>query len=149
MSNEIIIRKATPEDWAAIYAINKDAFGYDYPIEKTKQRLKFILELPEHDIFVAEIDKIVVGYIHIQDYECVYGDGLKDILALAVNPEYHRMGVGKALITSAERKAKDDGAAGMRLESGFERTGAHRFYESCGYTLRKVHKNYVKSFSKP
>jgi ribosomal protein S18 acetylase RimI-like enzyme len=146
MSSEITVRKATPEDGAAIYAINKEAMGYDFPAEKTNLRLKFILELPEHDIFIAVVDQIVVGYIHIQDYECVYGDGLKDILALAVNPDFHRMGIGKALITAAEKKAKDDGAVGMRLESGIERIGAHKFYESCGYTLRKEHKNYVKSF---
>jgi len=142
----MIIHEATIEDYKGIYRLNKDGFGYDYPIEKTKDKLKIILGLPTDKIFIAEVDGEKVGYIHLSSYECTYSDSLKNILALVVDESYRKMGIGRKLIETAEEWAKGLGAKGIRLVSGYNRTTAHQFYLSYGYVLRKEQKNFIKWF---
>ena len=142
------IRKAVIDDFIAIHLLNSFGLGYDYPTEKTKKRLAYILSLRGAKLLVAEVDDIVVGYIHAVDYDCTYSDPVKDILALAVDEEYRRKGVGLALVAAIEKWAYSTGACGVRLVTSSFREGAHRFYEACGYTLRREQKNYIKLFER-
>ncbi len=97
-------------------------------------------------MIVTEHDSKVIGYIHLSDYECTYFDSLKNILTLVVDKNYHRNGIGRKLIERAEDWAKENNSKGIRLISGEERISAHKFYSSLGYNLRKVQKNFIKSF---
>lgn len=146
MEADLIIRPAVLEDADALYEINRDALGYDFPLEQTRTRLEYILATGRDHVFVAELSGRVVGYIHSADYDCIYQPPLKNILALAVREEARGKGVGKALITAAEDWAKASGCKGVRLVSGFNRMGAHGFYLACGYTDRKNQKNFIKIF---
>ena len=140
------IRKATVNDYMDIWSLNKNSLGYDYPLNKTKDKLQFVLSLPADKIFVAEINNKVVGYIHLSAYECIYFESMKNILALAVDENYRNQGVGRQLIQAGEAWAKETGSKGIRLSSGFNRTEAHQFYRHCGYELRKEQKNFIKMF---
>ncbi len=142
----ITIREAISSDYQDVARLNHDALGYDYPADKTKERLLHILSLPTDIIFVAEDEKGLCGYIHLSGYDCTYQDSLKNILSLAVHPDYQRRGVGRTLIDRAEQWAVSSGARGLRLVSGYNREDAHRFYEAMGYTMRKEQKNYIKWF---
>lgn len=141
------IRDCRIDDAGAIGQINQNAFGYDFDAGKTKERLEALLKCPFYRLFVAESEGKTVGYIHCSDYDCTYDEPLKNILALGILEPYRGRGIGRALIDAAENWAKADGAAGMRLVSGFNRTGAHRFYTACGYYDRKDQKNFMKRFS--
>lgn len=140
------IREAVIADYRGIYELNKEGLGYDYPIEKTKEKLQMVLNLPNDRIFVAVLDKNVVGYIHLSNYECTYADSFKNILAIVVAPELCGKGIGKALLSAGEKWAKEQGSRGVRLVSGFNREGAHKFYAACGYTHRKDQRNFFKLF---
>ncbi len=140
------IREATILDYMDLHCLNKNGLGYDYPLNKTKDKLQFVLSLPADKIFVAEINNRVVGYIHLSAYECIYFESLKNILALVVDENYRKQGIGRQLMQKAEEWAKENGSKGIRLVSGFNRTEAHQFYEHCGYTTRKVQKNFIKLF---
>ena len=142
----MIVRECHASDYAAIYNLNQNAFGYEYPLERTKERLSKILERPTDRLFVACVDDQVVGYIHGSDYECTYSDPLKNIMAIAVDESCRGRGVGRALLSAVEDWARADGCCGVRLVSGFNRTGAHEFYLHCGYALRKQQKNFIKLF---
>lgn len=146
MSKDVIIRPAQPGDANALYRVNRDALGYDYPLEQTRERLNAVLEAGRDRVFVAELDGELVGYIHCADYDCIYQHSLKNILALAVLEQVRGEGVGKALLTTAENWARECGSKGVRLVSGFNRMGAHGFYLACGYTDRKNQKNFIKYF---
>jgi len=137
------IREAALDDWEGIYRLNVE-LGYDY--SNTHRRLERILPDETAKIYVAEADGLLAGYIHTADYECLYMDSLKDILALVVLEQCRGLGLGRALLTAAEEWARQTGAAGVRLVSGMNRIGAHRFYEACGYVNRKDQKNFVKWF---
>ena len=140
------IRACTISDYAPIHELNQNAFGYTYPLDKTKIRLEEILDRQTDKLFVACIDDQDVGYIHGSDYECTYSDTLKNIMAIAVDERYQGHGVGKALLGAIENWARECGCCGIRLVSGFDRTGAHAFYLRCGYIHRKQQKNFIKIF---
>lgn len=140
------IRECTESDYVALHNINTTAFGYEYPLIKTKERLSLILKSPGNKIYVACENNTVIGYIHVSDYECTYFDSLKNIMAIAVLEKYRGIGAGKALLHAAESWAKACGCCGVRLVSGFNREKAHGFYEHCGYAHRKDQKNFIKYF---
>jgi (aminoalkyl)phosphonate N-acetyltransferase len=141
------IRSATPADAERICEINRSALGYDFPVEKTRARLSFLLAHPDHRVFVAWNDAqgTVGGYLHAADYESVYNGSMKNIMSLAVDSAYRGFGLGRMLLHAAEAWALENGCEAVRLVSGFERVNAHQFYLHCGYRLRKEEKNFIKS----
>jgi len=143
---ELIIRRANINDVQDIQKINSSVFGYEYGLKETKEQLLYILQKPNDVIFVAE-DGGVIGYIHGSDYDCTYCPPLKNILTIGVSEEYRGRGIGRILLETLEQWAKDDGCAGVRLVSGFNRAEAHKFYLHCGYTDRKDQKNFIKLFT--
>ena len=144
MENKIIIRDCALKDCESIYLLNKNDLGYDFPIEETAKRPEMILKSESDKIFVAEYDGKVIGYIHACDYDVIYGPSMKNILGLAVDSHYRKLGAGKALLTAAENWAKETGSAGVRLCSGAQRKGAHEFYKRCGYICSKEQLNFKK-----
>ena len=142
----ILIRPAAEADYAGICKINREALGYDFDVRDTERRLKKILSMPTELVAVAEAGGTVVGYIHGSCYECTYSEPLKNILALAVMPNFQGKGAGRMLTSRLEEWAKNDGCIGVRLVSSSTRTGAHAFYRACGYDLRKEQKNFIKLF---
>lgn len=149
MKSNIHIREAKPDDFGRICELNNTALGYDYPEGATKERLRAILARPTDRVYVAEYGGEVAGYVHGSDYECLYCDSLKNIMALAVDEKFRGLGIGRKLLSSMEIWAEMSGCAGVRLVSGFERAEAHEFYRRCGYMLRKDQKNFLKLFLMP
>jgi len=143
----MVIRECCISDYHRIHDINQYSFGYEYPLNKTKERLSEILKRPTEKLYVACIDENIVGYIHGSDYECTYSDSLKNIMAIAVEEAFRGRGIGKALLIAIENWAKKCNCCGVRLVSGFDRTNAHEFYLHCGYINRKQQKNFIKLFA--
>lgn len=146
MKQSIVIRDCALDDAQALWRLNRDAFGYDYPPDKTALRLSQLLKDPTQRLFVAERVGQVVGYIHGGDYQCCYSDPLKNILAIAVDEAVRGEGAGRLLLAAVEDWARATGCAGVRLVSGENRQQAHGFYLHCGYTMRKLQKNFIKLF---
>lgn len=140
------VRIACEKDAQALSYLNQTALGYAYPAEKTAEKLKTVLTDSAQAVFVAELQGTAVGYIHAAIYDTLYFDTLADIRGLAVDENYRRQGVGRALLIAAEDWASKRGACGIRLASGAERTGAHTFYTACGYANSKPQKRFIKYF---
>ena len=141
---DIIVRECKPDDIEALYRLNRDELGYDYPEEQMYVRLLELLKRPSDMILVAESPDGVCGYIHAVDYDLLYHAHMKNIMGIAVDSRYRRQGIGRRLLEAVEQWARDTGAEGIRLNSGSERAGAHAFYESCGYTRKKMQANFNK-----
>ena len=140
------IRAAMERDALGIFQLNQ-AFGYEYPLEETAEKLRAAVSDPGQCVLVAEeTDGELSGYIHLEDYDTLYFPHMKNILGLIVLPEYRKQGIASALLAAADTWAKDTGAAGIRLDSGAERAPAHACYRKAGYTERKLHKNFRKLF---
>lgn len=140
------IRRAAEQDAQGIFWLNQ-AFGYEYPMEATADKLRVTVSDPGQCVLVAEgADGVLSGYIHLEDYDTLYFPHMKNILGLIVLPQYRRRGIASALLAEADAWARDSGAAGIRLDSGIERVGAHVCYRKAGYQERKLHKNFRKLF---
>ena len=141
---EFQIRPCRMEDAVRIQQLNARELGYDFPLSETTEKLRRALESGRDFVAVAACGNRIIGYIHAVNYDVLYAPPMKDILALAVNGEYRRSGVGKALLQAVEAWAMESGAAGIRLVSGSSRTGAHEFYKKCGYICSKEQYNFKK-----
>lgn len=141
---EWTIREARLADCAAIARLNREELGYDFPEERTREKLGACLTNPAHKIFVAESGGEVVGYLHLEDYDVLYFPHMKNVLGIAVASACRRQGVGRALLAAGEAWAKADGAVAVRLVSGEGRKGAHAFYQRLGYTGNKLQRNFKK-----
>jgi len=131
-------------DVPALFRLNRIAMGYDYPQDKTAKQLEKLLKSGRDKILVAELDGQVVGYLHLVDYDLLYAGPMKNIMGIAVDPEFRRRGIGKALLEAGEDWARTDGAEGIRLVSGENRVGAHAFYRTLGYEGNKMQLNLKK-----
>ncbi len=143
---DIIIRDASPADAPALSLLNQQEMGYDYPSEKTRQKLERLLMGGHDKILVAELAGRVVGYVHLNDYDLLYAGHMKNVMGIAVSSDCRRRGIGARLLSEAEDWARASGASGVRLVSGETRTGAHAFYRSLGYEGTKRQLNLKKSF---
>ncbi|OSP86015.1 hypothetical protein B9W73_12575 [Lactococcus lactis] len=140
------IRIANLSDSKAIQKLNSIELHYDYPLEDTTKKLELILSLDWQIIYVAEIDGQVAGYVQAHKYLGTFGDLFVNIMGLAVSKDFQGHGVGKALMIAAENWAQEIGAEGVRLNSGSERTEAHKFYEKIGYDKSKTQAKFQKIF---
>ncbi|WP_086314135.1 hypothetical protein A5821_001722 [Enterococcus sp. 7F3_DIV0205] len=140
------IREAKLEDAEGINQLNTYPLNHDFPLEETRNQLNYLLSSPVNKVFVKIIDGKVVGYIQLSEYVCTYGPKLMNVMALVVDERIHGQGIGKSLLNHAEQWAKEARAKGVRLNSGVERTEAHRFYEHQGYIRVKNQVNFRKLF---
>lgn len=140
------VRKADICDALGICRLSRDEMGYDYPLEKTKERLKSTLVKDYEAVFVAVDDeREVLGYIHASDYELLFSEKRVNILGIAVKADCVRQGIGGALMNAVEEWAKARRAKAIRLVSGEKRAIAHSFYEKCGFVCEKSQKNFKKN----
>ena len=144
LDGKFFIREARLDDAEAIWKLNSEAMGYDYPLEQTTAQLAELLEKKEHKLFVAVADGRVAAYIHGADYELLYAPKMINVLALAVDKAQRREGMGRALLEKLEEWAAATGASGVRLVSGAERQDAHACYTACGYERKKDQVNCKK-----
>ena len=141
---KLTIRECCIDDSFAIQQLNLLELGYDFPVEQTQQKLCELLTSEKDKIFIAEVDGVVAGYVHANNYELLYAPPMKNVMGIAVSSDYRRKGIGKALLERVERWAKETGAAGIRLVSGGSRIDAHSFYNSLGYGEGKPQLNFKK-----
>ncbi|MBF0227863.1 MAG: GNAT family N-acetyltransferase [Desulfobacterales bacterium] len=106
-------------------------------VELIRERLNKGSESGYHFIFI-EYDKMTAGY-------CCYGDipgtlSSYDIYWVVVHPNYQGKGIGKKLITDAERLIKKLGGSRVYVETSQrpQYDPTRIFYEKCGYHVESV-----------
>lgn len=141
---DLQIRKCEITDAKAIYELNLKEMGYNYPVDRTEEKLERLLKSDKDKILVALVNNTVVGYVHANDYDVIYAPHMKNIMGIAVSGCCKKKGIGRALLSAVENWAQESGARGVRLVSSASRTGAHEFYRRCGYTEDKQQLNFKK-----
>ena len=138
-----IIRRAVIADAEDIAEISRDDLGYECDGEFVRANLSGLDDSREA-VFVAETDGRAVGYIHVEEYKVLYFEKMVNYLGVAVSGKYRRLGIGSALIKTAENWALERGIHLVRLNSGSTRTGAHEFYKRQGYDGDKMQVHFTK-----
>lgn len=148
MENGILtFREVHPADLPALISL-MEQLGYPIEREAMRENIESYLALPTQKAWVAELKGKVVGCIAVAITQSFHRPGsFLRVIALVVNQEERRLGIGKSLMSIAEKFALDCGCTYVELTSGVHRAklGSHQFYQSLGYIeLNATKKYFVK-----
>lgn len=137
----VLIRCATIEDADSILPLMHQLVGFPQSLKSLENRLKIYLTSPGYHLFLAEMDKNIVGLVAVflSHRFIVYGKRCT-IEALVVDEFCRGWGIGHKLMDVVELFAKDSGCTLIDLVSGIQRTQTHTFYTKLGYRDTGPHK---------
>lgn len=130
-----MIRKAIQRDVNQL-AVLMGELGYPTTTEEMESRFSRIDSNPLYNTQVVERNGVIVGMIGMMlGFHYEKNDNYVRIVALVVDSEYRKQGVGEKLIEKAEEWAKVQGANKIALNSGnrSDRDDAHHFYIRRGF----------------
>ena len=137
------LRVAMPADADDVARLLTE-MGYPCELDDALERIGAILDNDRQVVVVARRDGAVCGLIALDFmYYLPLGTTTCRVNALVVTSTAQGLGIGRALLKEAERRARVGGAARIELASGSQRTEAHAFYRACGYSDGTV--RFVKS----
>jgi ribosomal protein S18 acetylase RimI-like enzyme len=127
----ILLRPATPEDASRIAGLLTDE-GYPTGPSDVVARLERFR--PPSAVVVASLAGDLLGFVavHVMP-RFEHGDSIARVLALVVDAGARERGVGRLLLTEAERIGHESGAAFVEVTAGHHRPEARRLYESLGF----------------
>jgi GNAT superfamily N-acetyltransferase len=128
----VTIRPAEATDAEAIAALFTDE-GYPAgPSDIVERMTRFASE--HSRVVIAEHEGTILGFIALHALpRFEHDDRILRVLALVVDAGARERGVGRRLMTEAERIAGELGAAFVEVTAGHHRPDAYRLYESMGY----------------
>ena len=131
----LTVRSATPGDIPAILLLIETALGYPQDeLQASALRLDRILHSSDYTTLVAVQGGAVLGFLGMMRALAYEFEGeYFRIVALAVQKQAQRRGVGSLLLERAERLAQERRAALLIVNSGLSRLPAHAFYEKHGF----------------
>lgn len=136
--SNLILREAEMWDIKAISELDKINFSNNW----NEQMLEKMFINRNTKIFVAEIDKQVVGFIVLENEI----DEI-NVSRVVVDSEYRNHGIGGKLINCGAELCKTLKIANLSLEVSSNNFTAKRLYEKLGFTMRRVRKSYYKDGS--
>ncbi|MBN2389087.1 MAG: GNAT family N-acetyltransferase [Anaerolineae bacterium] len=142
--DEVVIRKATCDDAAAITALIPQ-LGYIVPESDINHRLAGILHRADHAVYVAATPESgIVGWVHLYIDYSLMDAPLVMVGGIVVDTTQRGKGIGRKLMEQAEIWGHTQGCAAVYLKSNVIRREAHAFYESLGYHNVKTQYAYRK-----
>lgn len=126
-----------------------DQLGYPHKLAHIQSRFLKMENDPNYALFVSKDEAgKVTGYIQVnrEPYTLLAIDRA-EVSALVVDSNYRSQGVGTALLTFAERWAKENELSLMRVRSNINRKEAHKFYEKRKYDIKKSWHLFAKELS--
>lgn len=132
---DIEIREIRENDYSDIVLLwNNELGSRTVTTENISERFERMNKDENYKTFVALFENKVVGCITVvQTMALEYETGYLKINGFAVKEKYQKKGIGTKLLKHTENYAKDRGLSYLILNSGFQRTEAHEFYESKGF----------------
>jgi ribosomal protein S18 acetylase RimI-like enzyme len=127
----VSIRRATPDDATAMWQVAQAAYaGYVPRMGRRPHPMDVDYEgaVARDEAWVAVIGGEVVGYVVLVDE----GDTML-LDNVAVLPAHHGRGVGRALLTHADRRAVAAGCSRIRLYTHLTMVENQALYERIGY----------------
>lgn len=144
MADSFHLRNARVDDAAEIARLAGD-LGYPSTAMEIAARLALLLPQAHHHVMVAEGDGAPLGWIAVERRLTLESGERIEIVGLVVGTVTKRGGIGRALVTDAERWALGQGFDSITVRSNVVRTESHPFYERLGYVRRKTQHAYSKS----
>jgi ribosomal protein S18 acetylase RimI-like enzyme len=142
MSEELLIRRAAPEDLPAIVRmLADDELGSqrersEEPLPQSYyEAFEQINNDPHHELVVAESGGRVIGTLHLIFLPSIsHQGGLRaQVESVRVAKECRNLGIGRKMMEWTIERARKRGARFIQLTSHLSRKDAHRFYERLGF----------------
>src|SRR4051812_43314478 len=131
---EVTVRAPEAGDMAALADLMTQ-LGYETRTSEMEMRMEAILANKNYATFVAVVEGKVCGMIGtLTCYTYEHNSPSARILALVVSDKMRGRGVGEKLIAAAEKDLAQKNIKRVAVNTHFERTRAHEFYEKLGYT---------------
>ena len=137
------LRRARKSDAARIAELSGE-LGYPATAQEIKTRLAQLKPAAQHAVFLAEINKFVIGWIHVSVAPLLEVSRRAEVNGLVVAEGQRSHGAGAKLLEAAEKWARTKGCKGMSVRSNVIRERAHAFYERHGYQHFKTQKAFRK-----
>ena len=95
-----------------------------------------IEEDPNNELIVAELDGEIVGTLQLTFTPSLSHQGSKrcTVESVRVDEKHRGNGIGREMMQWAIERAKEKGCSSMQLTTHNDRSDAHRFYESLGFS---------------
>lgn len=131
----VTIRSARPADARDIERLYRQLIPGDSAVRVLPERIDQVAADPASLLLVAERSGRLAGSAFVTVcLDAMYGDRPYLVIENVVVGETDRgAGVGRRLLEAVDRVAVEAGASKVMLLSSTVRTGAHRFFEACGY----------------
>jgi ribosomal protein S18 acetylase RimI-like enzyme len=129
---DIALRPATLADAERIAALFTDE-GYPVGASVIEKRLeRFSTE--DSTVIVADHGGEILGFIALHEVpRFEHDESIVRIVALVVDSTVRERGIGRILMSEAERVGEARGAAFVEVTAGHHRPAARHLYESLGY----------------
>jgi GNAT superfamily N-acetyltransferase len=137
------IRRARKGDAARLAELSGE-LGYPTSTKEMKERLRSLKPSAQHAVFVAEMAKSVVGWVHVSIAPLLEVPLRAEVNGLIVADGQRSSGTGSLLLGAAEKWARGRACKGMSVRSNVIRERAHQFYERHGYEHFKTQKAFRK-----
>lgn len=133
---EILIRKMRAADVSEVVEIERMSFTTPWSEAAFLGEILKLYSLTK----VAVLEGKIIGYICV---EHIMDEG--HILNLAVHPDFRRRGIGTKLMEEVLDELKKNDCRYLYLEVRFSNLGARKFYESFGFRVVGIRRDYYTS----
>lgn len=142
MENNLVVRKAVPQDAPLIYKITKVVFktyqeqaGIAGKIAAVDEPIEEILkDIETKHVFVAVLDGQVVGSVRIEIKE----DSTAYLSRFGVDSEIQSKGIGRALIAEVDKLMEASGIKTLCLHTASRMLSLVRFYYGQGFYIEST-----------
>ncbi len=140
----VAIRSAMRSDAPGILAITnhyiaRSTSTFRIELETLDERLEWLDEHAEaHPVIVAELDGTIVGWAALSTYNTREGYRYTAEISVYVRPEFHRRGIGRALLTELITRARAVGHHVLLAICCAESTESIALHQSLGFTRAGV-----------
>jgi GNAT superfamily N-acetyltransferase len=140
---KITIKEIEIKDAGAITGLTRQ-LGYESTEDQTAQRIKNILNNPQHFACAAIVENEIVGWIHAFISIHLESDPFVEIGGLVVDESFRGKGIGKNLIGEVTQWARRNDFDKLRVRSNTKRNETHQFYLNLGFAITKEQKVFDK-----
>lgn len=141
-----IVRDVTERDASAVARLCTQ-LGYPTSADVIPERVARIASDPNARALVAELPSqnaaVGLATVHLRN-TLNHAAPLAQLTLLVVDESVRGTGVGRAIVSEAERWARDRGCRRIVVTTALRRADAHAFYERVGYT--HTGRRYAKDF---
>lgn len=146
--DQIIIRKATPDDLEKLYQFEQGVIEAERPFDPTLKNglihyynLEEMIRADHIELLVAAVENEVIasGYARIEDAKQYLKHAVHAYLGfMYVHPAHRGRGINKMIIEELKQWAIDRNVTELRLDVYYNNISAIRAYEKMGFSKHMI-----------